>query len=39
MHEDGYTAGFVGEGGMLTGVQARACLGIYIRLFGGERIA
>lgn len=36
--EDGYTAVFVGEGGMLTGVQVCVCLGMYLREFGGEII-
>lgn len=36
--EDGFTAVFVGEGGMLTGIQVCVCLGMYLREFGGEII-
>ena len=38
MLEDGYTAVFVDEGGMLTGIQVCVCLGMYLREFEGEII-
>lgn len=37
MHEDGQTAGFVGEGGVPTGVPSRACLCMFIQVSGGGR--
>ena len=38
MLEDGYTVVFVGEGGVLTGIQVCVCLGMHLREFGGEII-